>query len=140
MVLQDGISNIKTALAVNVATISSNTTTAGNIIDTQGYNTGSFIIFSGTITDGTYTPLIEEGDDSGLSDAAAVSDTYLLPSGTGQEAGIAFVAANDNVVKKIGYITQKRYVRLSLVSTGVTTGGTLGALSILGEPAAAPVA
>ena len=139
MVLQDGISNIKTQVARNVAAISTNTTSAGNIIDTQGYNTGSFIMFSGTITDGTYTPLIEAGDDSGLSDAVAITDTYLLPSGSGQEASLAFVAADDNVVKKIGYITQKRYVRLSFVSTGVTTGGTLGALSVLGEPGAAPV-
>lgn len=140
MATKDLLSEIKELRAISPAAITSDTTTAGQIIDTQGYESVTFIIASGTITDGTYTPLIQEGDDSGLSDAAAVPDDRLLPSGTGQEAAIAIVAADDNVVEKIGVISKKRYVRLSLVSTGVTSGGTLAAVAILGHPHLAPVA
>jgi hypothetical protein len=41
-------------------------------------------------------------------------------------------------VKRIGYRGHKRYVRLSIVSAGVTTGATIGATAILGRPAVRP--
>lgn len=128
-------SNLYLTSARNAAAITTNTTTAGVEIDTQGYNSLVFAIQSATITDGTFTPLIEESDASG-SGYAAVADADLSVT----EASVAFVAADDNVVKKIAYTGAKRYVKLSLVSTGVTSGGTIGALAILGHPAFAPVA
>lgn len=119
--------NVSPVVALNIGSIGSNTTTAGAIIDTKGYGALEFIIQSGAITDGTFTPLVEEGDESNLSDSAAVSDDNLF----GTEAGAAFVAADDNRVKRVGYwVGAKRYVRLSLVSSGVTTGGTLGAIAV----------
>lgn len=124
--------DLKEALASQI--INTNTTTQGVIIDTKGYESWTLFLHSGTITDGVYTPLIEHGDDAALSDAAAVADADLLPSGTGQEAAIAFVAADDNAIKKIGYTGVKRYIRLSVVSTDVTSGGTIGAKVVLGHP------
>ena len=117
-------------VALDVQSISSDTTTAGNILDLQGFEGIEFLITAGSITDGAYAVLIEEGDDSGLSDAAAVADSDLL----GTELLAAFTATDDNKVSKIGYIGQKQFVRLSLVSTGTTTGGTFGALAVLGHP------
>lgn len=134
--MRDMHNNISPAVALNVAIISSNTTTNGAIIDVQGFDSLEFIIKSGTIADGTYTPLIEEGDDSGLSDAAAVADGELL----GTEAEAAFAATDDQTVKHIGYRGSKRYVRLSIVSAGTTSGGTLSALAVKGHPTNAPVA
>jgi len=128
-------SNLLLTSARNAAAITTNTTTAGNEIDTQGYNSVLFAIQSATITDGTYTPLIQESDTSG-SGYTDVADIDLSVT----EASIAFVATDDNVVKKIAYTGTKRYVKLSLVSTGVTTGGTIGAMAILGNPSYAPVA
>lgn len=129
--------NITPAVAKTIAAITTDTTTAGAIIDTKGYGAVEFIMMSGTITDGTYTPLIQEGDDSGLSDAVAVSDDNLF----GTEAGVAFVAADDNTVKRIGYRVGKyRYVRLNYVSTGTTSGGTLGAIAVLANPDLGPTA
>ena len=122
-------------VALNIAAISTNTTTNGVIIDTQAYDAIEFAMQSGTLTDGAYTPLIEDGDDSGLSDAAAVVDAEL----TNTEASAAFAAADDNKIKSIGYLGGKRYVRLSVISTGVTTGGTLGATVLKGRPSHLPV-
>lgn len=115
--------------ALDTQAITTNTTTVGDIIDTALYESLEFLIQAGTLTDGTYDVLIEEGDDSGLSDAAAVADAQLL----GTEAGAQIVATDDNKVAKIGYIGNKQFVRLSLVSTGVTTGGTLGAVAVEGH-------
>lgn len=123
-------------VAKNPTTISSSTTTAGVIIDTKGYGAVEFMLYTGARTDGTYTPLIEEGDDSGLSDAVAVDDANLF----GTEAAAALAASNS--VSKVGYRVGKyRYVRLSVVSTTVTSGCTsVGALAVMANANQEPVA
>jgi len=133
--MRDLHNNIKAEVALDTAAISSDTTTAGNIIDMQGFGSVEFVMQSGTLTDGTYTPLIEEGDASNLSDAAAVADSDLL----GTEANAAFASTDDNAVNKIGYIGNKRYVRLSIVSSGTSTGGTLSAVSVKSNAGDLPV-
>jgi hypothetical protein len=128
-------SNVKDAVALKQQAISSNTTTDGEIVDTQGYESLEFIALAGTITDGAYALLLQEGDDSGLSDAAAVSADETLGALTG------FVAAGDDCVIRVGSIGKKRYQRLSIVSTSVTTGvNMMGAVAVLGNPLTAPVA
>jgi len=115
--------------ALNVSSITTNTTTAGSIIDRSGSRALEFLIHSGPLTDGAYTPLIQHGDQPDLSDATAVDETDLL----GTEAEAVFVPTDDNAVKKIGYAGIKRYVRLNIVSTGVTSGGSLSAIAVKGD-------
>ncbi len=135
MANRENASTLRLTSARNAAAITTNTTTVGVEIDRQGFDSVTFAMQSATITDGTYTPVIEESDVSG-SGYAPVADTDL----TVTEASVAFIATDDNVVKKIGYLGNKRYVRFSYVSTGVTTGGTLSALAILGHASQQPVA
>lgn len=125
MVQRDNHHNVKASSALDTQAITSDTTTAGNIIDTKGFESLEFVIQAGTLTDGAYAVLIEEGDDSGLSDAAPVADADLL----GTELLAGFAATDDDKVSRIGYLGSKRFARLSLVSTGTTTGGTLGAIA-----------
>lgn len=135
--MKDMKNNIKVSNALNIQAIASNTTIAGAIIDTKGFDSLTLVFQTGTITDGDYTLLIEEGNSATLTDAAAVADADLL----GTEALASFSAdTDDNKVSKIGYRGNKRYVRLSVVSTSVTTGGTVGATAIQGHPQFAPVA
>ena len=119
-------------VALNTTAISSDTTTNGVIIDTAGFESILFVIQSGTLADGTYTPLIQEGDDSGLSDAASVADADL----TNTEASVAFAATDDNKSKSIAYVGDKRYVRLNIVSASTSSGGTLSAVAVKGDPLA----
>ncbi|PIR39585.1 MAG: hypothetical protein COV35_03520 [Alphaproteobacteria bacterium CG11_big_fil_rev_8_21_14_0_20_39_49] len=133
--MRDLHNNINAEVALNTSAISSDTTTNGNIIDMQGFGSIEFVIQSGTLTDGTYTPLIQEGDESNLSDATAVGDADLL----GTEADAAFIATEDNAVKKVGYIGNKRYVRLSIVSASTTSGGTISAVSVKSDAGDMPV-
>jgi hypothetical protein len=60
------------------AAITGNATTNGAIIDTQGFESSSSSIQSGVITDGTFTPNVQEGDAANLSDAATVAAGDLL--------------------------------------------------------------
>lgn len=126
--MKDQRSDILVTEALPAQTISSDTTTAGVIVDRKGYEALTIAISAATLADGAYVPLLEEGNESDLSDAAAVADADLI----GTEAGEAFADSDDNTVKTLGYIGIKRYVRLSLVSTGTTSGGALSAVAILG--------
>jgi len=125
--------NISVKNALNITSISTNTTTAGVEIDTQGYESATFEIITGARTDGTVTPLIQETDVSG-SYSGSVNDNDLI----GTEALATLSVAQSRSI--IGYVGKKRYVKLSLVSTSVTTGLTAGASVILGNPKHLPVA
>ena len=128
-------SNIDDRMALNPTAINSNTTTVGNIIDSLGYESLEFVVSMGTIVDGVYALVLEEGDDAALADAAVVPADNVLGALTG------FVAADDNSTKRVGSIGKKRYQRLSIVSTGVTTGvDHAAATAVLGHPKTAPVA
>lgn len=124
---------IAALIALAQATIGSDTTTTGVIIDTAGYTALEFLLTSGTITDGAYAVSLQHGDDSGLSDAAAVPAADVLGDAD-------FALADDDTVKRIGYIGGKRYVRLAIVSTAVTTGGAFSATAVLAGAAHQPVA
>lgn len=128
-------SKVQSAIALAVQNIISDTTTVGAIIDTAGFESLEFLIQSGTVTDGVYDFVLEEGDDSGLSDAAVVPAADILGSLTG------FILTDDDTAKRVGSIGKKRYQRLSIVSTGTTSGGTnFTAQAVLSDPHTGPVA
>jgi len=133
MASRDLKNDIKIANALNITSITTNTTTAGVEIDTQGYESVTFEIITGARTDGTVTPLIQETDTSG-SYSGSVDDDNLI--GLETEAAISVAHSRS----RVGYIGTKRYVKLSLVSTSVTTGLTAGASVILGDAKRLPVA
>lgn len=121
---------------LSVGAITSNTTTNGAWIDTKGSYAVMWSILSGTITDGVYTPVLFEADRDDFADAAQVAADFVI----GSYADATFVAADDNVAKKIGYAGKKRYVQLRMVSTSVSSGGTLSASALVGMPRHAPAA
>jgi hypothetical protein len=139
MASKDLHNSIKVVPAFDIRAIASDTTTTGDVIDTQGYSSVEFVFQTGTVTDGDYTVLIEDADEAAFNVTnAAVADIYLL----GTEAGASFTAdTDDNDVSKIGYIGPKRYVRMSIVSTntGGDSSATVGGICILGHPTVAPI-
>lgn len=118
----------------NFAAITTNTNTDGAIIDTVGYESLEFYLASGTITDGTYTAQLFHGNDPALADGVQLTGEEVLGSAVFAPTG------DSNETRRIGYVGKKRYVRLRIVSTGVTTGGTIGAIAVLGSPLHGPAA
>lgn len=120
--IRDVRSNLKPLIALEPQTISSDTTTTGEIIDTKDYDGG--IVFTQIVnhTTGTFTPLIEEGDASNMSDASAVADANLIGDvKTGQEADAAL--ASGQLVSSLGVVNNtKRYLRYKIVSTNSANG------------------
>lgn len=110
--------NIKVSRGISpAAAVTDNTPFVSQICDTNGFLATEFVGLFGAITDAdvTFTVLVEDGNDSGLSDAAAVPDEYLL----GVEAmGLQY--DSDNKTFKIGYIGPKRYVRVTVTPANNT--------------------
>src|SRR3954454_3119418 len=109
------------------------------IIDTLLYGSCELVLINGTNTDtnATFAVLVEDGDNSGLSDNAAVDDAELL----GPEALAGFPFADDVECRKIGYVGHKRYVRVTVTPTGNNSGDWfMAGVAFLGHPRAAPTA
>lgn len=94
------------------AATTDNTAYVSQILDTANFDANEFVWLAGSIADAdvTFTVLVEHGDVSNLSDAAAVADEDLL----GTEAASAPLFGSDNQVGKIGYKGTKRYVRVTI--------------------------
>lgn len=141
--MRDLINNIQVKRGVSPNVVTDNTAQVSQIIDRQGYDSAAFIIALGTLSDSdtTCTVLLEEGDDASLSDAAAVADADMLSqtSGTAPETAAAFNFGDDNEVRKIGYIGNKRYIRLTVTPANNTGNIPICVIGLLGNPSMAPV-
>jgi len=132
--MRDLHNNIKTTTGLAPAAITTNTTTVGATVDRQGFESCEFAVQSGVVTDGSYAVQVFAGDAANMSDEAQAAAADLI----GTEPTV--ISTEDAAVEKVGYKGGKRYVRIKVVSTGVTTGALLAALAILGNARNAPVA
>ncbi len=108
------------------------TTISGAIIDTLGYDSLTQHTLTGVITDGEYTLSFVSGDESDLSDGAAVPASEVLGSNP------TIPATQDGSVHTIGTNTKQRYVQLLITGAGVSSGGLFGSTAVLGHPAVKP--
>jgi len=92
-----------------------------------------FVVFTGTITDGSHAFSIQDSPDGSAwsaVDTASVQGTAPTVTGTG-----------DDTVFEVGYIVgTKQFVRLVVTTSGATTGGVFGAVAVLGGASSNPVA
>lgn len=136
--MRDQLSSLHILNAISpVAARTNDTAIASSIIDRQGYDSLTFGIAVGTNTDAdvTFAVTMEHGNDSGLSDTAAVTAADV--AGTLTLAGFQF--DDDAESRKVGYVGAKRYVRLTITPSGNDSGNIfVAALAILGNPALAP--
>lgn len=138
MASRDLHNNIAPKRAISPVSVADTTAQVSQIIDTKGYESLEFVIATGSIADAdaTFTVLVEDGNESNLSDAAAVADTFLL----GTEALAGFQFDDDNECRKIGYIGGKRYVRLTITPVNNASAALISAVALLGNPRSAPTA
>lgn len=134
----DMYSKVAVRRAISPVSVADNTAQVSQIIDRQGFTGLLLAIAIGAVADDdtTFTLLVEDGDVANLSDAAAVADANL----NGTEAGQTFQFDDDNETRKIGYVGNKRYVRLTITPANNASAALISALAILGGAADAPVA
>jgi hypothetical protein len=131
--MRDLYNNIEVRRAFSpAAAVTNNTAYVSQIIDMQGFRSLVWVILIGGLVDAdaTFVVLMEHGDDSGLSDAAAVPDAQLDPT----EAIASFDFADDDTVRKIGYVGEKRYVRLTITPADNTGDAFVAITALLGTP------
>jgi len=108
--------------------IVSNTDTFGAAIDTAAFEDGIiFSFFAQAHTDGTYTPGIQESVDSAFTVPLDVEQARLI--GTPANEAITGAAAEGAEIGSLGAFGTKRFLRLKITSTVVTTGAQIVALS-----------
>lgn len=102
------------------AAITDNTPFVSQIVDLRDTQGAVFLIATGSLADAgaTFTVLVESGDNSALSDAAATPDDQLL----GTEALATFDQSADDHVFKIGV----RGGYKSFARVTITPGGNAG--------------
>jgi hypothetical protein len=129
--MKDLHNNIKVTTVLAPVTIDSDTTTAGEVIDTQGFDSLEFVLQAGALTDGVFTAALAESDtvdESGdLTSEGVVAASDLIGSLPSVEND---ASDESGLSKKVGYRGRKRYVRLDVVSTGTDDGGVVGAIAI----------
>ncbi|HEY0116283.1 MAG TPA: hypothetical protein VGB54_11215 [Allosphingosinicella sp.] len=133
----DLYSRLAVRRAVSPQSDGDNTALASQIIDRQGFTGLLFAIAIGSVADAdaTFTTLVEHGDADNLSDAAAVPDAEL----NGSEAAASFQYDDDNETRKIGYVGNKRYVRLTITPANNASAALVSAIAVLGGADSSPV-
>jgi len=123
---------------ISPVSVADDTAEVGEIIDRQGFQSLEYVIAIGSVADAdaTFAVLLEEGDESDLSDAAAVADGDLL----GTEAAAGFQFDDDNEVRKLGYKGVKRYTRLTITPANNASAALFGAVAVLSHPEDGPTA
>lgn len=115
----DLYNNLGAAKAV-FAAIASNTTTNGDAVATNTYDSVMFVFSVLSRTDGTYAVKIQESDDGSTGWSDIGTDNY-----NGSQLSVAAVG-----VSTIGCFGVKKYVRLVVTSTSVTTGATVSGIAV----------
>lgn len=136
--MKDLMNCITPKRCISPVSVADTTAQVGQIIDKKGFESLTYLIATGSIADAdaTFTVLLEEGDDSGLSDAAAVADADLL----GTEVLAAFQFDDDNECRKLGYIGSKRYTRLTITPVANASAALVSAIALLGNSSISPTA
>lgn len=134
--MRDGINSVHPVVALAPVVATDNTALVTAIIDRADYEALSFFTLLGTLADADMTAavLMEHGNASDLSDAAAVPDDMMV----GTEALAGFTFADDGEARKLGYIGPKRYVRLTITPSANTGNLPIAVLALLGHPRSGP--
>lgn len=136
--MKDLHDNIHTVQVIAPVSFANNTALVGAIVDRQGFDSLEYSIALGTNagTAGTYTVLLEHGDQANLSDAATVAAPDLL----GTIANTSWAYTDVNKTRKLGYVGSKRYTRMTITPAANVAAVLASVTALLGNPVNAPTA
>ena len=132
MAQMDSYNNINPVLIASPGSFIASITPA-NGVDMEYYESMTFVLSSGTITAGTWTPLLEESDS-----IAAGFTTVIAPFLIGTINALTGPVSDDSIFK-YGYVGKKRFVRLSLILSGGPGNAEFCLVAQQGNPRVAPV-
>lgn len=128
---RDLYNNAKNVIGLKTQVISADAANVGEIIDTQGFESALISLVTGVVTTGDIViTSIGESDDAGMSGETNIPAARLFGTATA-------ITASDTV-DEIGFVTTKRYVRVTYTSAN-TASLTCGSVVTLGAPVVASV-
>ena len=132
---------IQAKRALSPVSVSDNTAQVAQAINSYGYQSVTYLIAIGSFADAdaTVTVLLEESSDNSTWSAVADADMISQTAGTAPETAAAWQFDDDNEVRKLGYIGNKQYTRLTMTPANNASALVLSAMAILGHPHVAPV-
>lgn len=133
----DLMTSIKPVVAIAPAVVTDGTAQVSDAIDTQGFESATFVIALGTLADAdaVWGVTIKHGDTATQGDHTAVDDADLI----GTEALAGFTFAADGATRMIGYSGSKRYISIEIDDTTANTGNApMAAIAILGHAQVQP--
>ena len=133
MAVKDLFHNVSVVTALATQNITSNTTTNGVDISWGDFQGLMFVGQVGPFTDGAFEFALEEDTDDGAGNASGswtdVASEDLLGSAPTLGSAGWF---------KLGYRGVQPHVRLTVTSTGVTSGAYVGAIALKSHARVAP--
>ena len=150
MTMQDLNSNVAPVHAIAAQTISQagGALVSGNV-DLAGFNAAQLVVHYGDIDEMGASPQgaaqiavkLEHADDDGSGAPAAYAEVSAADvTGAGSvAAGVVATVVSDLTPTAVGYLGDKRFLRITLTPTGLTNGGPVGVLVNKGHPRHAPV-
>jgi hypothetical protein len=135
--MRDLMNNIDVKRAISPVSVADNTAQVSQIIDRRGFDSLTFVIALGSLVDAdaTFTVLVEHDDAAGFGTATAVPASELV--GTTTLASFQF--DDDHKCRKIGYVGNKRYVRMTITPANNSSSALIAAVAILSHAAQQPL-
>jgi photosystem II stability/assembly factor-like uncharacterized protein len=134
--MRQSLYNVARAKATLAVALRTNGTVNGTTVDLHenkdAARSAMLIVHTGTITDGSHAITLQESDNGSSWATVAAADL--------QGSAPTVTSTDDDVLFELGYVGSKRYLRAVVVTSGATTGGTLGATIVRAFPRRTPIA
>ena len=149
MTMRDLHSNVAPVQALAAQTINQGTgaLNTGNV-DLAGFNAAQVVVHYGNIDEMGASPQggaqiavkLEHADDDGTGSPASYADvtTADVVGPASVTAGVVATATSDLTPTSVGYVGDKRFIRVTLTPTGLTNGGPVGVIVNKGYPRHGP--
>ena len=149
MTMRDLHSNLAPVQALAAQTINQGTgaLTTGNV-DLAGFNGVQVVVHYGNIDEMGASPQggaqiavkLEHADDDGTGSPGAYADVALadVVGPASVTAGVVATVTSDLAATGVGYVGDKRFIRVTLTPTGLTNGGPAGVIVNKGHARHAP--
>lgn len=127
--LRDIHANINPALTLSPAVRTANAN--GSTVDLQGFGSAALVVGFGAYTDGTHTPSVQHSDDGSAWTNCTASELDGAFAAVSSGAGA-------NTVQRVGYLANRRFLRVVMTIAGATTGAATMAMVVRSHPTQAP--
>ncbi len=147
MTMRDLHNNLAVVRGIAPQTVAGSPLNTGNI-DLRGFNAAEIVVEFGDIDEMGASPVgaakldikIEHADDDGSGAPGAYADVTLADviGPASVSAGVVASPTTDAAPVEVGYIGDKRFIRVTLTPTGLVNGGPIACMIVKGHARHAP--